>query len=239
MLRLEAERFGDGRVLRGDARRRAAARPPAAGLVRIGLRARRSRSCSSTRRRSATCTSGSGDRLAGRASAGSRTALSASSSRSASRSYRYHRLRFPDAWSYPGALLNSIATAFIDEVTFRGALLGLLLAGRARTRRSRTSSRRSSTRSRRGSARRAATATCSLLTLGIGLLGGWLTVADRRDRGGVPRPRHHPLRGLPVHRPHRPDQAARPRGRGDREAPPTARGLAGHRVAGVGLVASG
>jgi hypothetical protein len=41
--------------------------------------------------------------------------------------YRYRRLRFPDAWSYPGALLNSVMTALIDEVAFRGAVLGLLL----------------------------------------------------------------------------------------------------------------
>ena len=42
--------------------------------------------------------------------------------------YRYHRLRFPDVWSYPGALVNAVSTALIDEVTFRGALFGLLLA---------------------------------------------------------------------------------------------------------------
>jgi len=41
--------------------------------------------------------------------------------------YRYRRLRFPDAGSYPGALLNAVATALIDEVTFRGAIFGLLL----------------------------------------------------------------------------------------------------------------
>jgi len=41
--------------------------------------------------------------------------------------YRYRRLRFPDAWSYPGALLNSVMTALVDEVAFRGAVLGLLL----------------------------------------------------------------------------------------------------------------
>jgi hypothetical protein len=41
--------------------------------------------------------------------------------------YRYRRLRFPDAWSYPGALLNSVVTALIDEVAFRGSVLGLLL----------------------------------------------------------------------------------------------------------------
>ena len=55
---------------------------------------------------------------------------------------RYHRIRFPDAASYPGALLNSLATAFIDEVAFRGALFGLLLVDRPRPDASRTSSRR-------------------------------------------------------------------------------------------------
>jgi hypothetical protein len=41
--------------------------------------------------------------------------------------WRYRRLRFPDVWSYPGALLNAVVTALIDEVAFRGAILGLLL----------------------------------------------------------------------------------------------------------------
>jgi hypothetical protein len=41
--------------------------------------------------------------------------------------YRYRRLRFPDVWSYPGALLNAVITALIDEVTFRGAIFGALL----------------------------------------------------------------------------------------------------------------
>jgi membrane protease YdiL (CAAX protease family) len=41
--------------------------------------------------------------------------------------YRYGRIRFPPAWTYPGAVLNAIGTAFIDEVTFRGAVLGILL----------------------------------------------------------------------------------------------------------------
>jgi membrane protease YdiL (CAAX protease family) len=43
---------------------------------------------------------------------------------------RYHRLRLPDIAAYPGALLNEVLTAFIDEAVFRGALLGyLVLAG--------------------------------------------------------------------------------------------------------------
>ena len=41
--------------------------------------------------------------------------------------YRYRRIRFPDVWSYPGALLNSVMTALIDEVAFRGAIFGTLL----------------------------------------------------------------------------------------------------------------
>ena len=41
--------------------------------------------------------------------------------------YRYRRLRFPDVWSYPGALLNAVVTAIVDEVAFRGAVLGILL----------------------------------------------------------------------------------------------------------------
>jgi membrane protease YdiL (CAAX protease family) len=41
---------------------------------------------------------------------------------------RYGYLRLPPARAYPGAALNSIATAVMDEATFRGALLGGLLA---------------------------------------------------------------------------------------------------------------
>src|SRR4029453_15976974 len=36
--------------------------------------------------------------------------------------------RPPDVWSSPRALINAVSTALIDEVTFRGALFGLLLA---------------------------------------------------------------------------------------------------------------
>jgi membrane protease YdiL (CAAX protease family) len=41
--------------------------------------------------------------------------------------FRYGRIRLPPAWTYPGAVLNGIGTAFVDEATFRGAVLGLLL----------------------------------------------------------------------------------------------------------------
>ncbi len=40
---------------------------------------------------------------------------------------RYRRLRLPPAASYPGAAVNALATAFVDEAAFRGILLGALL----------------------------------------------------------------------------------------------------------------
>jgi membrane protease YdiL (CAAX protease family) len=39
----------------------------------------------------------------------------------------YRRLRFPNIGAYPGALVNEILTAFIDEAVFRGAVLGYFL----------------------------------------------------------------------------------------------------------------
>jgi len=42
--------------------------------------------------------------------------------------FRYRRLRLPAPRLYPGAVANSLGTAVIDEVGFRGALLGLTLA---------------------------------------------------------------------------------------------------------------
>ncbi|MEO7117522.1 MAG: CPBP family intramembrane glutamic endopeptidase [Candidatus Limnocylindrales bacterium] len=42
--------------------------------------------------------------------------------------YRYHRFRLPRARHYPGAIINSVATAFLDEALFRGIVLGLLLS---------------------------------------------------------------------------------------------------------------
>jgi hypothetical protein len=40
---------------------------------------------------------------------------------------RYRRLRLPPSPLYPGALLNSVATAFLDEAAFRGLLLAFLI----------------------------------------------------------------------------------------------------------------
>jgi hypothetical protein len=39
----------------------------------------------------------------------------------------YRRLRLPNIAAYPGALVNEILTAFIDEAVFRGAVLGYLI----------------------------------------------------------------------------------------------------------------
>jgi membrane protease YdiL (CAAX protease family) len=42
--------------------------------------------------------------------------------------YRYQRLRFPAMASYPGALVNGVATAFVDEAVFRGLVFGFIIA---------------------------------------------------------------------------------------------------------------
>jgi membrane protease YdiL (CAAX protease family) len=95
-------------------------------------------------------------------------------------SYRYHRIRFPDAESYPGALLNSVATAFIDEAAFRGALFGLLLVSGANpTLANFAQAIVYVLATRLGAPGR--DRYLLLLTMGMGLLGGWLTVAT----GGI------------------------------------------------------
>ena len=42
--------------------------------------------------------------------------------------YRYGYLRFPEVPSYPGAVVNAVATAFVDEAVFRGLVFGFLVA---------------------------------------------------------------------------------------------------------------
>jgi membrane protease YdiL (CAAX protease family) len=42
--------------------------------------------------------------------------------------FRYGNLRLPPISAYPGAALTTLGTAIVDEVTFRGALLGTLVA---------------------------------------------------------------------------------------------------------------
>jgi hypothetical protein len=94
--------------------------------------------------------------------------------------YRYHRIRFPEAWSYPGALLNSTATAFIDAAAFRGALFGLLLvAGVNPTLANLTQAIIYTLTTRLGAPGR--DRYLLVLTMGVGLIGGWLTVVT----GGI------------------------------------------------------
>jgi hypothetical protein len=94
--------------------------------------------------------------------------------------YRYHRIRFPDTWSYPGALLNSTATAFIDEAAFRGALFGLMLvAGVNPTLANFAQALIYTLTTRLGAPGR--DRYLLVLTMGMALLGGWLTVAT----GGI------------------------------------------------------
>jgi membrane protease YdiL (CAAX protease family) len=93
---------------------------------------------------------------------------------------RYHRIRFPDFWSYPGALLNSTATAFIDEVTFRGAIFGLLLSiGLDMPIANVIQTLLYVLTTRLGAPGR--DRYLLLLAIGMGLLGGWLTFAT----GGI------------------------------------------------------
>jgi membrane protease YdiL (CAAX protease family) len=94
--------------------------------------------------------------------------------------YRYHRLRFPDVWSYPGALLNSVVTAIIDEVAFRGAVLGvLLLTGMDATVAIVIQAILYTLATRLGAPGR--NRWMLLMAIGIGLAGGWVTVVT----GGI------------------------------------------------------
>jgi hypothetical protein len=93
---------------------------------------------------------------------------------------RYQRIRFPETASYPGALLNSTATAFIDEATFRGALFGsLLLLGLEPNLANIIQALIYTLTTRLGAPGR--DRYLLVLTLGIGIIGGWLTAVT----GGI------------------------------------------------------
>lgn len=93
---------------------------------------------------------------------------------------RYHRIRFPEIGLYPGAILNSTATALIDEVTFRGAIFGLLLTtGLEPTVANVIQTLIYTLTTRLGAPGR--DRYLLVLALGIGLVGGWLTAAT----GGI------------------------------------------------------
>lgn len=94
--------------------------------------------------------------------------------------WRYGDLRFPPARRYPAGVLNALATAFIDEATWRGILLGLLLASNwpvwlaigFQAVLYTLATRLGAVGRPRG---------MMILSLAIGLVGGWLTVVT----GGI------------------------------------------------------
>ncbi|HVA84728.1 MAG TPA: CPBP family glutamic-type intramembrane protease [Candidatus Saccharimonadales bacterium] len=93
---------------------------------------------------------------------------------------RYQRLRLPPTSSYPAALLNSIATAFIDEATFRAIFLAYLLAtGMDGSAANAIQAIVYALSTRLGAPGR--DLYMLVLVLVIGLLSGWLTIAT----GGI------------------------------------------------------
>ena len=122
---------------------------------------------------------GSGDRL-GAVIGGLAYGLAGVAFAIAFATVRYHRIRFPETWSYPGALLNSTATAFIDEAAFRGALFGLLLTtGLDPTLANVVQALLYTLTTRLGAPGR--DRYLLLMALAMGLVGGWLTAAT----GGI------------------------------------------------------
>ncbi len=93
---------------------------------------------------------------------------------------RYARIRLPDSQSYPGALVNAVMTAFIDEAAFRGIILGFLLLTGLEPRVAIVIQAILYTLcTRTGAPGRARY--MFFLSLGIGLVSGWVTVAT----GGI------------------------------------------------------
>ena len=125
MLRLEAERFGaaeydepSGGRMPSLLRRLTWYALGAAGVFAIGSLHPTS---------STSLHFGFGDR-AGTVGLGILLGLAGAGQAAAVAWFHYHHLRLPDPRQYPGALVNEIGTAFVDEAVFRGALLGALLA---------------------------------------------------------------------------------------------------------------
>jgi hypothetical protein len=93
---------------------------------------------------------------------------------------RYHRIRLPETNSYPGALVNSTVTAFVDEATFRGVLFGMMLSiGVDGTMANLFQAVLYTLTTRLGAPGR--DRYLLVLTLGMGLIGGWLTAVT----GGI------------------------------------------------------
>jgi hypothetical protein len=91
--------------------------------------------------------------------------------------YRYGRIRLPDAGAYPGALVNDLVTAVLDEAVFRGALLGFLVFAGVSTMAAVVIQALVYVLSTRAAAP-GRDRYMLVLTLVAGFLGGWVTVAS-------------------------------------------------------------
>ena len=178
MLRLDAERFGTAEYYEAtrDGERPKIRRRMAWYGIGVGLAVSMLFVHPDPQR---TLFLGSGDRL-GAVMGGLAYGLAGVAFAVAFATVRYHRIRFPEVWSYPGALLNSTATAFIDEAAFRGAVFGLLLTtGLDPTLSNIVQALLYALTTRLGAPGR--DHYLLLMALAMGLVGGWLTAAT----GGI------------------------------------------------------
>jgi hypothetical protein len=94
--------------------------------------------------------------------------------------WRYHYVRLPGVRSYPGAVLNAVATAFVDEAVFRGIVFGFLLTvGVEPNLANLTQALVYALATRTGAPGRPKS--MLVVVLVIGLVGGWLTAVT----GGI------------------------------------------------------
>jgi hypothetical protein len=88
--------------------------------------------------------------------------------------WRYRYVRLPGVRSYPGAVLNAVATAFVDEAVFRGIVFGFLITiGTDPNLANLAQALLYALATRTGAPGRPKT--MLVVMFGIGIIGGWLT----------------------------------------------------------------